>query len=128
MVFVDTTGRYAIPLEDLEGRVSYEDEFNDLMPDEVTVKAPTDPADFYGNPTFGPAQTVQCRVVGVPRMVRGPDGREVVSSATIYCSGSSAVTVTVTHEITLPDGSKPKILAVATYPDDDGRHHQEVFV
>jgi hypothetical protein len=101
------------------------------MVDEVTRKAYTG-QDDYGQPTFGNAVTVQCRVVYKPEIIklrgRGEASgttREVLASARVYCPVTGWG---LRDQITLPDGSKPPILKVPTYSDEDGPHHEVVVV
>jgi hypothetical protein len=49
-------------------------------------------------------------------MVRNSEGKEVVSSAAIYLT--SAPTLTTKYRVTLPDGTQPQILSLATYPSE----------
>ena len=112
--------------------MSWDPEFDELLVDEVTRK-PYTGQDDYGQPAFGGAVTVQCRVVYKPEIIklrgRGEASgttREILASAKVYCR--AIVGWDLRDEITLPDGSKPPILAVPTYPDEDGPHHEVVIV
>lgn len=98
----------------------------DLMPSTVQVAAPTT-RDAYGKPqAFGADVAVQCRVEQGPQMIRGVDGREVVSTARVYTAGP--VDVPLASRITLPDGTQPEILRVELQNDEDGPHHTVVYV
>jgi hypothetical protein len=48
-----------------------------------------------------------------------------VSTTTIYVLGDYGIQTV--DRITLPDGTKPTIINVRTYPDENGPHHQEVL-
>ncbi len=102
-------------------------EFEELMPDQVTWQ-PRTGRDAYGRDTYGTAQTVKCRIVRRPRMVRGPEGREEVSSTTIYVAGVKGIKID--DKITLPNwvagDDQPDILSVFTYPDEDGPYYEEL--
>lgn len=113
--------------------MTWETDFDALMVDTVQ-RAPYTGQNEFGEATYGPAAPVQCRVVRKPRVLhRSGVGaavsgavQEVVSTATVYCSGVPEWTGQ--DQITLPDGSTPLILQVDTYPDEDGLHHQVVYV
>lgn len=112
--------------------MSFEDEFEEMMGDEVTREVfVTD--DSFGQSTFGVVSKVKCHIVFKPTMTRTAAGRsevdqsvrEVVSTAQIYCAN---VGWTVKDRVTMPDGSTPIILTVITRSDGDGSHHQVVMV
>jgi len=112
--------------------MSWETEFEEFYNDEVIRKEYTG-QDGYGQPSFGDAVTHLSRVVHKPKMVRVAGGgetrgtiREVISTSQIY--SKSIVGWGMRDEVTLPDGTSPKILQVITYPDEDGPHHEVVFV
>jgi hypothetical protein len=106
--------------------MAFETDFLDLMRQAVTVKHYTDAADSYGQPTFGTSVSVTCRVVQQPKLIRAADGREIVSQGHLWTAGSAGVLVS--DELTLPDGTKPKILRVDHFPDEDGVvHHERVW-
>lgn len=65
------------------------------------------------------------RVVGRTRMVRNIRGQEVVSTSTIYVFGAPGISPK--DRITKADGTRPIILSVASFPDDDGDHHEIVY-
>ncbi len=95
-----------------------------LMPHTVTVE-PLTGRDDYGRPTYGAAVQYRARVVGKQKLVRAADGAERVSATTVYLA--SAPGVGPEDRITLPDGSRPPILAVSKVPDEKGAHHEVVY-
>ena len=107
--------------------MTWESEFDEFLTDEVTREEYTGQND-YGEPSFGGAVTLKARVVYKPELVATGAGQisstvsEVVSTAKVYCSGVPQWGNR--DRITLPDGSQPVILAVHTYPDETGEHHQ----
>lgn len=112
--------------------MTWDTEFDELLSQEVTRVAYTG-QDGYGQPAFGAATKIRCRIVYKPVILRGRGGgeatgviREVVASATVYCSG--VVGWNLRDKITLPDGSQPPILEVRNYPDEDGSHHEMVLL
>jgi len=112
--------------------MSWESEFEEFYNDEV-IRQPYASQDGYGQPAHGGATTLLCRVVHKPQMIRLQGSgeargtiREVVSTAQIYVQ--SVVGWDVRDLVTLPDGSQPKILQIILYPDEDGPHHEVVFV
>lgn len=81
----------------------------------------------YGEPTYASGTAYTARVEPRVRMVTGPDGDEVRSSATVYVMSSSA-DVSVSDKMTLPSGREPRLLSVEPVRDDEGQHHVEVAV
>lgn len=112
--------------------MSWETEFEEFYNDEVIRSAYTG-QDGYGQATFGSAVTHLCRVVRKPQIVRQTGGgetagsiREVISTSQIF--SKSIVGWGLRDKVTLADGTTPKILQIVTYPDEDGPHHEVVFV
>ena len=101
-----------------------ESDLLELLIQTVTIEHVTG-RDGYGKPTYGSATVYPARVVGKVRMVRGADGVERVSSATVYLNTTDTLT---TDRVTLPGGAKPLILSLGTVPDDKGTHHQVLYV
>lgn len=89
--------------------------------------------DAYGTATYGTAKTYKARVQNEQKYIKGADGREVLSNATVYVGQTSTGgypprTLAPTGKIVLPDGTSPGILAVEENPDADGtRHHTVVY-
>lgn len=113
--------------------MDFETLFADTFSETISYREPTGTG-TYGEPTFVGATTVTCPawISRKPREVRTHTGEERVSSAEIslgHPSGGGAVPrPSPEAEITLPDGSKPLILAVASIVDPDGDIHTKVFV
>ena len=91
--------------------------------------------DGYGEPTFGPEAVVRARVEGRRRLVRNDQGREVLSSHTVYLA--TAVPIGAHDRITLSTGDvastetgaiQPDILAVGKSPDEHGRQHVVLYL
>lgn len=81
-----------------------------LLPHRVTVEPFTgDGPDGY---LFGPPVQVRARVDSRPQIVAGKDGQQATSSATVILPIGAPVTL-LSH-ITLPDGTRPRVLAVRT--------------
>jgi hypothetical protein len=69
----------------------------------------------YGRYSFGTAVNVAARIVPKTQKIIDKNGQDVISSAEIYVDSSA--TVTVNDRITLPDGTKPIILALQKFRD-----------
>jgi hypothetical protein len=75
------------------------------------------------------ATTFPVRVAGDQRLVKGPDGRDVLARTAVYVGPSSTggtPSFTVQDRITLPDDTTPPIVNVETYPEVDGVTFQVV--
>ena len=107
--------------------------FANTFTETVAIREPTGTG-TYGEPTYVGATTltVPAWISRKPREVRTHQGEERVSSAEISLGHPSAgVAVprpTPEAELTLPDGTTPLILAVASITDPDGDIHTQVFV
>ncbi len=104
--------------------MTFEPEFEDLMRDAITLER-AGAKDLQGKASYATAESLKCRLVRRNRMVRRADGEMVVSSAQAWVSGAPGVTVE--DRVTLPDGSRPALLAVEQYPDGDGPHHERLL-
>ena len=108
--------------------MSFENDFLDLMPHEVTIE-PLSSQNEHGEFTYGAAVTYSARVTGKIRRVIGIDGREVTSMKTIYL-GPGVQSISTRDRITLPPGHEPQtppILSIDFKPDEDGLHHVVVY-
>lgn len=72
---------------------------------------------------------VPCYIGGEVKMVRNAEGQEVVSTQTLYFSGSNDVIVDRTNKIlelstkdkvVLPDGRQPPIIGINPFYDEKG--------
>ena len=112
--------------------MSWDPEFDELLTQEVQ-RGPYTGQDEYGQPAFGDAEAVQCRIVYKPEIVRRRGSgeasgtvREIIATAKVYCR--AVVGWDLRDQITLPNGDQPVILEVQNYPDEDGPHHEVVLV
>jgi hypothetical protein len=99
--------------------------FADMMVQTIQWERRTG-TDEYGAPLYGASTTLTCRVVDKERMTRNTAGQEMVSTVTIYILGAPGIEME--DRITLDDGRQPPIIAVRTFPDETGPHHQEVLM
>jgi len=97
-----------------------EPELLELLTQTVTVKPKTGRGG-YGKKTVGTAVTYPARVTKKQRLVRSADGTEQMSRGFVRLDGNAVVNPQ--DEITLPDGTTPKILAVEEHRDDAGAIH-----
>lgn len=112
--------------------MSWETEFEEFYNDEV-IRTPYTGQDGYGQPSFGGPATHLCRVVHKPQLIRLAGGgetrgtiREVISTSQIF--SKSIVGWGLRDQLTLADGTSPKILQIVTFPDEDGPHHEVIYV
>jgi hypothetical protein len=91
----------------------------------VTIETPGIP-DQYGNTSTGTATAYPAIVIQTNKLIRDREGNQVVSSCQVFLP--STVSVDPEAKITLPDGTQPVILNVATAPYFDGTNAlTEVF-
>jgi len=95
----------------------------DLMPTVATFANPTG-YDVYGKPSAGTAISFKCHISRNQRQVFGPEGVTILQGGTLQMDG--VYDIDEEAILTLPDGSKPKILAVKTFFDENGAHHTSV--
>jgi hypothetical protein len=74
----------------------------DLYVNEVTVKTLTGRDAEWGGATYSAGQTVTCLVVEQTRIVRAPDGSEVVSGTQIYADLTSGALLQPGSVVELP--------------------------
>ena len=100
-------------------------EFLPLMLETVTLKAQT-ALDKYGKQSFAASGvSYRARIIWSERILRDKDGREIVEAGRAILYGSAA-SATPQWQITLPDGSTPKITSVSTIEDEGGDHHSVI--
>lgn len=88
-----------------------------LMQDEVTI-APRTGVDAYGMPVYGVATVYPCRVTEAPIQIRTASGEVTVSTAQVVLG--QVANVAPHDQITLPDGTTPRILRLSTYHNENG--------
>jgi len=105
--------------------VAISSEFLPLMLETVTLKGQSS-LDRYGKQTFAASGTsYRARLVWEERILRDQQGREIVETGRAILYGAAA-SATTQWQITLPDGSTPKITSVDTIQDEDGDHHSVI--
>lgn len=94
-----------------------------LMPS--TLKASTRTShSFYGEPSFAASTTnYRCRIVEKPGYMRGPEGEEVAYRHIAWVRSTGATSITASDRVTLPDGTRPPVIGVERYGDEDGENH-----
>ena len=107
--------------------MGFEEEFADLMTDEVTIR-PYLSQDAYGRPVYDDPVTYRARVVGRARRVTTLQGEDKVSTTTVVLLNSPGIDPR--SELTLPPGfapPSPPILAILRDKDDRGRVTETIF-
>ncbi len=103
--------------------MSFDPAFRSMMPHRVTTEA-VGSFDQYHKPTYDTAVESQARVIEKQQLVIDTQGREVVSTHTVWIApdASSGLLPAITSEarVTLPDGSQRAVITVAVLTDDDG--------
>ena len=87
----------------------------------------------YGDPQYSTGTAShKARVEGTQRLVKGPDGRDVMARTVVYVGYTTAgvaPTITVQSKLTLPDATTPPIIAVDTLRmRSGGTDHQVVYL
>lgn len=104
--------------------MSLESDFRDLCAQSVTVRTRSG-RNSDGSDTFSTAaSTYRARVVGSKKWVRDSLGNVVQASQEVWILSTG--TIAQDSRITLPDGTSPPVLQIATFPDGDGTHHNRV--
>lgn len=88
-------------------------------PDGTVVK------NAYGAVQYGLSVAYPAQVSGDVRMVRTAAGNEQVSNTTIIVAADTPLTTD--DRLTLPDGTRPPVLSIATKPDAAGNLVREVY-
>lgn len=82
---------------------------------------------YGGTGVFGTATTHPCRVTYKSRLLKGADGRDILTTSRIYFGPSSTgglPGLTVRSRVTLSDGGVPRIVSVGKYHDDEGPYYE----
>lgn len=98
----------------------------ELMSQTVDVE-PCVGQNVHGEASYGPPVRLPARVVDRLRLVRDAAGKEMLSTTTVYV-GAADPAMSPGDRVTLPDGRRPPILAVARYPDEEGGCYQELYL
>jgi len=106
--------------------VTIEAEFAEMMVDTVIIEPGLTTTEFYAQPSFGAPVSYRARVVRENRMVRSDTGEEQISRTHVWIFGIAGATPK--DRITLPDGTQPLIMTVDRYPDENGPHHEVVYL
>lgn len=92
------------------------------LKDTILVASKTS-ADDYGKPVYGSDVEYKGRVVKKLRMILSSTGDQRMSETQVILDATS---VQPDDRITLPDGRKPRIIAIETYAEFGG--HQVVLL
>jgi len=82
--------------------------------------------DGYGKPTYQAPRTYPARVEGKNQLVRTASGDERASTTMVTLAGGP--TIGTEDRLTLPDGSSPGIVAIATVPGASGTHETILYL
>ena len=105
--------------------MSFEREFESLMPDTVLFKAKIS-TDDYGNEVYGSVwRQSKCRVEYIDDFVRRADGESIKVRTVVYIPVDTSLSLS--DKVRLPDGSVTTILMLKIVTDEDGPHHMEVY-
>lgn len=109
--------------------MAFEPEYRDIMPDTVTIRLFVS-RDKFGAKTMGAPLTFKARVTEEQNQVSTWQGEQVVSGTTIWCApdpDDGIPVLTPESEVTLSDGTVPKILRVQIVHDEEGPHHFKIY-
>ncbi len=109
--------------------MSFENDFLDCMPSEISFEAPDGTFSTRGEPNLGAATTFAARIVEGNILIYDNEGNERVAGVTIYLSTSTVFDPA--GKLTLPADFTPRnppILGVDRFPDQDGTHHTRMRV
>ena len=82
----------------------------------------------YGEPSFAATtSSYRCRVLQKPGYLRMADSEEVAYKAVAWVRSTGATSITASDRVTLPDGTRPPVLSVERYSDEDGPNHCMVY-
>ncbi len=98
-----------------------------LMPSTIKVSTRTTHSN-YGEPSFAATtSSYRARVVEKPGYVRSAEGEEIAYHTVAWVRSTGAVSITASDRVTLPDGSRPPVVGVERYPDEDLEHHVKIL-
>jgi len=103
--------------------MTIESQWTALMPTTATFQNVTS-RDVYGARTGGTVVTFKCHIKYDRREAYTSDGQLVTFGGTVYMD--DVYNVQKGAILNLPDGTKPKILSVQTFYDEDAAHHTTI--
>lgn len=107
------------------GDVGITDQFLEMMPDTIIFNAST-AMDKYGKKTFGGSNvSVRGRVQYETDLIKDDYGQDIVAMGKVYLYGNYS-TITLTHKMTLPNGTSPVIVKVDNKSDTGATAHHTV--
>ena len=78
----------------------------------------------YGEPSFAATTaSYRARIVEKPGYIRTGEGEDIAYHTVAWVRSTGAVSITASDRVTLPDGSRPPVIAVERFPDEDLEHH-----
>lgn len=110
--------------------MTFEEDFRALMPDTISIKLVTS-RDAYDKRTYGTAISYQALVQEGQHRVVTADGRETLSTHTIWVAPhatSGLPVLTPDAQVTLADGSTHGILRHEQKHDELGNHHVVIWL
>jgi hypothetical protein len=101
--------------------VSYDHDFDGMLAQTVVVTTRTGHS-VYGTAAFSTSgSTYRARIVDKPGFVRSQQGENVAVKSVAWIASTG--TISVSDQITLPDGTTPPVIAIESYPDEDGAQY-----
>lgn len=99
-----------------------------LMPSTIKVSTRT-AHNNYGEPSFAASTTnYRARIVHKPGYIRTGEGEPLAYQHVAWVRSTGATTLTASDRVTMPDGSRPPVLRVERYPDEDGINHVKLYM
>lgn len=99
------------------------------MRDNVTFY-PAASVDEYGKPTYGAGVMAKARVVQRGRMIQIDHGESIRAEGVVYVAPVNGVLLDIKPGegvLELPDGTRPRILAIDIYDDENDLEHLRVW-
>lgn len=108
--------------------MSFSEPFLSAM--DSTIKVSTRSGhDNYGKGTFAATTaSYRARIVEQPGYVHGADNEQIAFRHVLWVRSTGSVSITASDRITLPDGTRPPVVGVERYPDEDGAHHVKIHL
>jgi hypothetical protein len=104
----------------------------DIMNDQIVIYRWADQSyDAYGRlrrpanylDDVNASRTYKCRVQAEEKIVRDPQGQEIISTGVVYILGQADITLKDVIEL---DGKQPKIVSIDFATDENGLVHHTV--